>query len=47
MALVDKQEDDGGRRTQLSDKVSVDFTGSLVTLIAADPDVFRNVIEDS
>ena len=47
VALAGKQEDGGGRRAQLSDKVSVDFTRSLVALIAADPDVLRNVIEDS
>jgi hypothetical protein len=45
--MKQKQDDGGGRGIQLSGKVSVDFTRSLLALIAADPDAFWNVIEDS
>ena len=45
--LAGKRGDGGGKRVQLSDKASVDFKLSLVALIAADPDMFRTVIEGS
>ena len=45
--LAGKRGDGGGKRVQLADKASVDFKLSLVALIAADPDMFRTVIEGS
>ena len=39
--------DGGGRGSQLSDIVSVDFTRALVALLAADPDMFWNVVGNS
>ena len=39
--------DGGGRRVHSSDEVAVNFKLSLVVLIAADPDIFRTVMESS